>query len=267
MEKLAIVGAGNLGISIAQGIIKAGLLKPEQIILTRRSLDKLGDMKATGVAVTSSNLEAVQQSTLVMLCIQPKQTVAVVNEIAHALQEGRHTLISTVTGVSTEEINAQLAGKQIPVVRAMPNTAIAIASSMTCICALHATDEQVNAVIRLFNGLGKTLVVEERLMKASTVLAASGIAFFMRFLRATTQGGIQLGFDAEDAKAIAVQTAKGAALLLQENHLHPEMEIDRVTTPQGCTIEGLNEMEHQGLSSAIIKGLVASYEKINNIRK
>jgi pyrroline-5-carboxylate reductase len=98
-------------------------------------------------------------------------------------------------------------------------------------------------------------------------LAASGIAFFMRFLRATTQGGIQLGFDAEDAQAIAVQTAKGAALLLQENKQHPEMEIDRVTTPQGCTIEGLNEMEHQGLSSAIIKGLVASYEKINNIRK
>jgi pyrroline-5-carboxylate reductase len=267
MEKLAILGAGNLGISIAQGIIKAGLMKPEQLILTRRNLEKLDSMKASGVVITNNNREATEAASLIMLCIQPKQTVALVNEIAPSLREGNHLLISTVTGVSTEEINAQLDGKRIPIIRAMPNTAIAIGASMTCICSLHATDDNLNTAIRLFNGLGRTLVVEERLMKASTVLAASGIAFFMRFLRATTQGGIQLGFDAEDAQAIAVQTAKGAALLLQENKQHPEMEIDRVTTPQGCTIEGLNEMEHQGLSSAIIKGLVASYEKINNIRK
>lgn len=267
MERLAIIGAGNLGVSIAQGIIKAGLMKPDQLTLTRRSLDKLDSIRSAGFSVSSNNIDTVQQASLVMICVQPKQTLAVVNEISSVLREGKHVLISTVTGIGTEEIASQLGGKQIPIVRAMPNTAIAIASSMTCICSHYASPQQVNAVIRLFDGLGKTLVVEERLMKASTVLAASGIAFFMRFLRASTQGGIQLGFDAEDAQAIAVQTAKGAALLLQEHGLHPEMEIDRVTTPEGCTIAGLNEMEHQGLSSAIIKGLVASFEKINNIRK
>ena len=103
-------------------------------------------------------------------------------------------------------------------------------------------------------------------MKAATVLAASGIAFFMRYLRAATQGGIQLGFDSEEAQLIARQTAKGAAMLLQQHHSHPEVEIDKVTTPEGCTIAGLNEMEHQGLSSALIKGIVASYEKISRIR-
>lgn len=267
MERLAIIGAGNLGVAIAQGIIKAGLMKPEQLTLTRRALDKLDSILTAGFSVTTNNSEAVQQASLIMICVQPKQTLAVVNEISPALQEGKHVLISTVTGISTEEIASQLGGKQIPIIRAMPNTAIAIAASMTCICSHQASPQHVSAVIRLFDGLGKTLVVEERLMKASTVLAASGIAFFMRFLRASTQGGIQLGFDAEDAQAIAVQTAKGAALLLQEHGLHPEMEIDRVTTPEGCTIAGLNEMEHQGLSSAIIKGLVASFEKINNIRK
>lgn len=267
MERLTIIGAGNLGVSIAQGIIKAGLLKPDQVTLTRRSLDKLESLRTSDFSVTTNNAEAVQQSSLVMICLQPKQALAVVKEIAPDLKEGKHVLISTVTGISTEEIASQLNGKKIAIVRAMPNTAIAIASSMTCICSHQATQQQVDAVIRLFNGLGKTLVVEERLMRASTVLAASGIAFFMRFLRASTQGGIQLGFDSEDAQAIAVQTAKGAALLLQEHGLHPEMEIDRVTTPEGCTIAGLNEMEHQGLSSAIIKGLVASFEKINNIRK
>ena len=104
-------------------------------------------------------------------------------------------------------------------------------------------------------------------MKAATVLAASGIAFFMRYIRAVTQGGIQLGFDSDEALEIAVQTAKGGATLLQENKTHPETEIDKVTTPEGCTIAGLNEMEHQGLSSALIKGIISSFEKISNIRK
>nr|MCU0399313.1 NAD(P)-binding domain-containing protein [Cyclobacteriaceae bacterium] len=108
MEKLAILGAGNLGISIAQGIIKAGLMKPEQLILTRRNLEKLDSMKASGVVITNNNREAAEAASLIMLCIQPKQTVALVNEIAPSLSEGNHILISTVTGVSTEEINAQL---------------------------------------------------------------------------------------------------------------------------------------------------------------
>jgi pyrroline-5-carboxylate reductase len=267
MEKICIIGAGNLGVAIARGVVRAGLLKADQVILTRRNPDKLAAMQQEGFVVTDNNKDAVQQSSMIILCIQPKQTAGVVAEIASGLHAHHHILVSTVTGVSTTEISVQLGDRPIPVVRAMPNTAIAIAQSMTCICAHQATTEQVNQVINLFEALGKTLVVEERLMRASTVLAASGIAFFMRFMRATTQGGIQLGFDAEDAMYIAAQTARGAAMLLQENHSHPELEIDRVTTPEGCTIEGLNEMEHQGLSSAIIKGLVASHDKINSIRK
>ncbi len=149
----------------------------------------------------------------------------------------------------------------------MPNTAIAIGSSMTCICSKDASEKQLKEIIDLFNGLGMTLEIEERLMKAATVLAASGIAFFLRYIRAATQGGIQLGFDSEEAQLIAAQTAKGAASLLLTQESHPEIEIDKVTTPEGCTIAGLNEMEHQGLSSALIKGIVVSYEKISNIKK
>ncbi|HNC29737.1 MAG TPA: pyrroline-5-carboxylate reductase dimerization domain-containing protein, partial [Cyclobacteriaceae bacterium] len=135
------------------------------------------------------------------------------------------------------------------------------------ICSKDTSDKQLREIENLFKALGQTLIIEEHLMKAATVLAASGIAFFMRYLRAATQGGIQLGFDAEESQMIAAQTAKGAALLLAANHSHPELEIDKVTTPQGCTIAGLNEMEHQGLSSALIKGIVASFEKINSIKK
>lgn len=267
MGKLAIIGAGNLGISIAQGIVKGRILDPNDIVLSRRHVEKLTQLKEMGIKITSSNVEAVKDSQIIMLCVQPKQFGYVIDEISPYLDPHKHILVSTITGVSTEDIQKQLHGKNVPIIRVMPNTAIAIGASMTCICSANANDNQLQTVVKIFNGLGKTLIMEEGLMKAATVLAASNIAFFMRILRAITQGGIQLGFSSEDAQAIAVQVAKGAALLLQENDSHPEIEIDKVTTPQGCTIEGLNEMEHQGLSSAIIKGLVVSYEKIANIRK
>lgn len=266
-KKIAILGAGNLGIAIAQGILKSGIAPAQNITLSRRHLDKIEQLSVHGFRITSDNKAAVEQSDIILICVQPKQVAALLSEIHSSLDRDKHVLVSTITGVTTDELLTHLNGRDISIIRAMPNTAIAIGASMTCICAKHASEEQLKFVIRLFDAVGETLIVEERLMKASTVLAASGIAFFMRYLRAATQGGIQLGFDAEEAQQIAVQTAKGAALLLQKNESHPEMEIDKVTTPEGCTIAGLNEMEHQGLSSALIKGILTSFEKINNIRK
>jgi pyrroline-5-carboxylate reductase len=263
--KIAIIGSGNLGTAIARGIVKSRLAAPSSIVLTRRQPAKLDQFKFDGYQVETDNKAAVKASTTIILAVQPKQLEGVLKEIAPALTE-KHILVSTVTGISTDEILSHV-GKKVPVIRAMPNTAIAIGASMTCICAKDATDKQLADTRKLFDGLGVTLIIEERLMKAATVLAASGIAFFMRYIRAATQGGIQLGFDAEEAQLIAGQTARGAASLLLDNQSHPEMEIDKVTTPEGCTIAGLNEMEHQGLSSALIKGIVASFEKINTIKK
>lgn len=263
--KLAIIGGGNLGAAIARGVTKSRLATPSSITITRRQPSKLDQLKFDGFQVSSDNIAAVRSATTVILAVQPKQLEGVLKEIA-AVVTDKHIVVSTVTGISTDEILAHL-GKKVPVVRAMPNTAIAIGASMTCLCAKDASDNQLEEIKKLFDALGVTLVIEERLMKAATVLAASGIAFFMRYIRAATQGGIQLGFDAEEAQLIAGQTARGAATLLLENDTHPEMEIDKVTTPEGCTIAGLNEMEHQGLSSALIKGIVASFEKINTIKK
>ncbi len=144
----------------------------------------------------------------------------------------------------------------------MPNTAIAIQQSMTCVCSYNANDNQMSYVKDLFNQLGKTVFIEEKLMDAATVLAASGTAFALRFIRADIQAGIEIGFNAATASLIAAQTAKGAADLLLLRKTHPEQEIDKVTTPKGCTIAGLNEMEHQGFSSSLIKGITVSYKKI-----
>jgi pyrroline-5-carboxylate reductase len=133
---------------------------------------------------------------------------------------------------------------------------------MTCLSHFHARPDQVIRVERLFNALGRTVTIDEKLMDAATVLGACGIAYALRFIRANIQGGIEIGFDAQTASLIAAQTVKGAAELLIQTGRHPEQEIDKVTTPKGCTIAGLNEMEHQGFSSSLIKGIVASYVKI-----
>lgn len=262
-SKIAIIGAGNLGISIAEGIVEKGLKSSTDIILTRRHLDSLTYLQKKGYQITQSNLDAVSSARIVMLCVQPKQLSNVLKEITPALSED-HILVSVITGVGLDEIASQVSEK-VTVIRAMPNTAIAIGESMTCIASNHS-ESHIKEIQALFDALGKTLIIDEKLMQAATVLGASGIAFFMRFLRAATQGGVQMGFHSDEAQLIAVQTAKGAASLILENNQHPEVEIDKVTTPQGCTIAGLNEMEHQGLSSAIIKGLMVSYERISNIK-
>lgn len=264
-KKIAIIGGGNLGNAIAQGLVKSKLSKASDITITRRNLSKIDHLKKEGFLLSANNIEAVKKAELIILCVQPKQLGGLLAEISSSIQS-KHVIVSTITGISTEEIASHLK-KKTAIIRAMPNTAIAIGESMTCICAKDATEKQLEEVKNLFAGLGETLIIEERLMKAATVLAASGIAFFMRYIRAATQGGIQMGFDAEEAQLIAAQTAKGAASLLLSSDSHPEIEIDKVTTPEGCTIAGLNEMEHQGLSSALIKGIITSFEKISNIKK
>ncbi len=262
-KNIAILGAGNLGIAIGQGIVDGELKKSNEVVLTRRNPVHLNHLKELGFDISNDNCAAVEKSGMIFLCVQPKQLPELLKEIDPVLTDN-HTLVSVITGVSIEEMRSNLT-KKVSIIRAMPNTAIAIGESMTCVCS-DGVLENIETVEKVFSTLGKTMVIEEKMMQAATVLGASGIAFFMRYLRAATQGGVQMGFHSEEAQLIAVQTAKGAASLILENGLHPEVEIDKVTTPQGCTIAGLNEMEHQGLSSALIKGLMVSYDKIKSIK-
>lgn len=260
-DKIAIIGGGNLGKSIAEGLLKSAFTTPDQIIVTRRNLSLLSDLQAKGVHITSDNLEAVRQSRTVILAVKPFNVKEILKELSPVLSEKNHILISVVTGVWLEEL-LQAAGKPMPLFRAMPNTAISIQESITCLSHVHASTAQLSFVQSLFDTLGKTVIIDEKLMDAATVLGACGIAYALRFIRANIQGGIEIGFDAQTASLIAAQTVKGAAELLIQTGRHPEQEIDKVTTPKGCTIAGLNEMEHQGFSSSLIKGITASYLKI-----
>ncbi|AXY75167.1 pyrroline-5-carboxylate reductase [Paraflavitalea soli] len=260
-NKIAIIGGGNLGTAIAEGLINSGFSKPEHILITKRNVKTLHALEQKGVLVGDDNVEAVRFANLVILAVKPFQVNDVLGKLKEALDPAKHVLISVVTGITIEQL-LKAAGKKVPVIRAMPNTAIAIQESMTCLAAHEVNKEQVSYTEDLFNQLGRVVWIDEKLMDAATVLGACGTAYAMRYIRANIQGGIEIGFDAATATLIAAQTVKGAAELLLKKGTHPEQEIDKVTTPKGCTIAGLNEMEHQGFSSSLIKGIVASYDKI-----
>lgn len=263
--KIAILGVGNLGYSIAKGLLNQNNFNVKNLYLTKRNVNSLEKFeKLANVTVTTDNKKAVKFSDIIIIAVQPKQLKGVLEEIKDLVNPKKHTVISVVTGRKINEIESVL-GTNIAIIRCMPNTAISVGESMTCLSANLSGKKNIDFAKKIFNSLGKTMCIEERLMQAATVICASGIAFWMRLIRATTQGAVQLGFDAKDAQELSMQTALGAASLLIQSGSHPEQEIDKVTTPSGCTIEGLNEMEHQGLSSSLIRGLVTSFEKINQI--
>jgi pyrroline-5-carboxylate reductase len=260
-NKIAIIGGGNLGTAIAEGLIQSGFISPGNIIVTKRNVTTLEHLEKRGILVSDNNEEALRFADLVVLAVKPFQVSDVLTRLRGILNEKKHTVISVITGITIDDILA-ITGKKMPIVRAMPNTAIAIQESMTCVSYRDVDKDSLDYIIELFNQLGRVVAIEEKLMDAATVLGACGTAYAMRYIRANIQGGIEIGFDAATANLIAAQTVKGAADLLLKKGTHPEQEIDKVTTPKGCTIAGLNEMEHQGFSSSLIKGIMASYSKI-----
>jgi pyrroline-5-carboxylate reductase len=261
-DRVAIIGGGNLGVAIAEGLVKSNFIKPEQIIITRRNIAAIRHLEQQKILISDSNNEAVAFANIIVLAVKPFQVAEVIERIKPYLTEN-HVLVSVVTGVTIEMLR-KYTGEKVSLVRAMPNTAIAIQESMTCLCFDKINLDRLEYVQELFNQLGKVVVIDEKLMDAATVLGACGIAYALRYIRANIQGGIEIGFDAATASLIAAQTVKGAAELLIKTGRHPEQEIDKVTTPKGCTIAGLNEMEHQGFSSSLIKGISASFDKINH---
>ena len=260
LDTLSIIGAGNIGCAMAQGLVREGLITADRVTLTRRQTDRLDELANQGFVVTADNLAAVGASDIIVIAVEPQQLDGVLDEIGPALDPARHVLVSVVSGAGIDAMAARLPAP-VPVVRAMPNTAMALGQSMTCLAANDLGAAVLPRVQTLFDALGATLVVLEEMMVPATALCACGIAYFLRVIRAASQGGIEIGFQPDDALKLAAQTALGAATLVLQDGSHPERQIDHVTTPRGCTIAGLNEMEHAGLSSAMIKGIVTAATK------
>ena len=261
--KIAIIGAGNLGTSLVKGLLDSKSYTPENFVLTRRNIAKLSTFKALGCEIATNNIDAIKNANIIILAVLPQKIDEVLSELKGNIQNNQ-LVVSLVTGIKINNIQSVL-GSTIPIVRAMPNTAISIRESMTCIATTPEWKSREKQVEELFKLVGETIVIIEEQMTSATALCACGIAFFLRAIRAASQGGNEIDFHANEALKMAAQTAKGAASLLIANNSHPEDEIDRVTSPKGCTIAGLNEMEHNGFSSSFIKGITVSAKQAKGL--
>jgi pyrroline-5-carboxylate reductase len=252
-----IIGGGNLGASIAIGIAK--FTTGNQVTVTRRNTTQIQHLEQLGVTVSKDNKHNIQEADIIILTIKPYQVDTVLEEILPAI--ANKTIASAVSGLSIDNLQNKI-GEIHQAVRIMPNIAAQFGASATCIAFQDNNKEAAQNVVSLFEGLGTAPIIDEKLMDAATVLAASGTAFALRYIRASMQAGIEIGFDWQTALAISAQTVKGAAEMLLEEKTHPEQLIDRVSTPQGCTIAGLNEMEMHGFSSSLIRGIKTSLKQI-----
>ena len=261
--KLTIIGAGNMGGAIAKGLSKGQLIQAKDITCTARTLQTLEALRKFNgdFQLLQDNRAAVKEADVVVLAVKPWKMEAVISEIRPSLALNRQLIISIAAGIdfkTLEQLLTDNSGSPVSnLFRVIPNTAIEVKSSMTFVAAHQASAASTETVLNLFNELGKTLLVEESAMTACTALASCGIAFALRYIRASMEGGIELGIPASQARDIVSQTVIGAAQLVLEKQSHPETEIDKVTTPGGITIKGLNEMEHAGFTSAVIRGLKA----------
>lgn len=251
-----------MGGAIAVGLAKSGKFAAGNIIVTDPSATKLGELasQAPGITVSTDNVDATRGTDIVLLAVKPWLLEQVLTSIAPRIDFRSQIIISIAAGVTLDTINSWLSAysSERTIFRAMPSTAIAIRQSMTFLCQSNASDAQTASVTEIFSALGKAAVIEERLMGAATALCSCGIAYAMRYVRAATEGGVQLGFYASSGKEYVLQTLRGAIELLEATGNNPEVEIDKVTTPGGVTIRGLNAMEANGFTNAVIQGLLQS---------
>lgn len=259
--KIGIIGAGNMGGAIARGLAAGKKVNSSDITVcapnNHKELDALKAQDAA-INVNTDNAKAVEGTDAIIIAVKPWLLDKVMGELAPKIDFEHQLIISIVAGTTLDHLSSMAGGKHAAIFELIPNTAIAVHQSMTFIAAKDATQEQIDTVKSIFDELGETMVVEERLMGACTALSSCGIAYVMRYVRAASEGGVELGLYANQAKEIMFQTMIGAVELLRATGNNPEVEIDKVTTPGGLTIKGLNAMEANGFTHSVIEGLKAS---------
>lgn len=253
-----------MGGAVGSGLLRHGDGK-YTIAAANPSPGPLEALKALGAETTAHNTEACTDADIVIVAVKPWLVEKVLTEIKPALDYTRQTVVVIAAGISGADMARWLTkgdGDRIPeLLIAMPNTAMSVGESMTFIVPVACSGEASAPVVELFNHLGTTMVIDEAHLPAATAIASCGIAYAMRYVRAATEGGVELGFKASATQQMVLQTLCGAVRLLEQDGAHPESEIDKVTTPGGLTIRGLNEMERAGFTSAVIRGLRASIKQ------
>lgn len=259
--KIAILGAGNMGGALARGLVNFGGIPAGDITVSAVHGYTLERFKGSGFNTTFSNTDAIANADIIVIAVKPYAVGKIIDEIAPVMDCTRQIVLSVAAGVKSEDILGEFSkyGKEPSLMLVIPNTAIEIGQSMTFIAPINATEEQKDAVLQLFKGTGTNMIVAEKQLGAGMALASCGIAYAMRYIRAAAQGGVELGFFPKDATAIVCQTVMGAASKISASGNNPEVEIDKVCTPGGYTIRGLNAMEREGFSASVVAGLRESY--------
>lgn len=263
--RLTVIGGGNMGGAIVSGLIKGSVFKPEDITvidIQQAQLDALKKECPT-LNIVISNFDSVKDADIILLAVKPWFIHDVITDIKFQMDYNRQILISIAAGVSIDDIDDSLSEypytEELPVIfRVIPNTAIAVKQSMTLISSRRATSEQEGFLLKIFNEMGNAVLLDESKLAAGTALTSCGIAYLFRYVRAATLAGVEMGLYSHQAQDMIVNTMLGAAELLKSTGQNPETEIDKVTTPGGITIKGLNELEANGFSDAIVKAMKVS---------
>lgn len=255
--KVAIIGAGNMGSAIARGLAQGYLVQGHEIVVSNPSNGKLEQLKADfpDIITTNDNIEAASNADIVIVAVKPW----LIEEVLEPLRLKRtQILVSLAAGVCFDDLAHYCGEPEMAIFRVVPNTAIAERASMTLISARNASDKQKNLVTDMFDEMGLTMIIQESKITAATALTSCGIAYVLKYVQAAMQAGVEMGIAPKDAMKMVAQSLEGAAKLLLDKDTHPSVEIDKVTTPGGITIKGINELEHAGFTSAVIKAMKAS---------
>lgn len=262
--RLAVIGAGKMGGILIDGFLKHNLLPPQNISATVQHVADRKNLVNSAVKLTTDNRAAARGSNLILLCVKPQVVPQILGEIRAELTPEK-LIISIAAAVSTDYIEQKL-GSEIPVVRAMPNTPSMIGEGITAIAkGRFATADHLETARKLFAAVGKTVVVDEKNMDAVTGLSGSGPAFIYIILESLAEGGVKMGLSRELATLLAAQTALGASKLVLETGHHPALLKDTVTTPAGCTIDGILELEEGGLRVTLIKAVVKASQRAREL--
>lgn len=255
--KIGIIGAGNMGGAIARGLTKGTLVAANEITVADLSQTKLDELKAfnPNIQTTTNNQCAVTDAELILIAVKPWLVKEVITNLQ--IDTKKQLIISVAAGIPFSEYTTWL-GNSATLFRLVPNTAISQLESMTLIASLNATKEQEALIVSLFNEMGLAMLIPETQIAATTALTSCGIAYVLKYIQAGMQAGIEMGIYPKDAMKMVAQSVKGAAELILNDDTHPAVEIDKVTTPGGITIKGINELEHAGFTSAIIQAMKKS---------
>jgi pyrroline-5-carboxylate reductase len=256
-KKIAVLGCGRMGTILLESFLERKLITPKEAIATVQHGERAEQLSLElgGVPVGTDNRAAVAGADIVLLCVKPQALGQLLDEIAPALHPG--TLVISIAASTTTSFIQQKLGKNMPVVRAMPNTPAMVGAGMTAVCAGPvALPQHLETAKHLFEGVGRALIVDEKHMDAITALSASGPAFVFVILESLAEAGVKVGLPREMATTLAAQTLYGSAQLALETGHHPAVLKDAVTTPAGCTIEGLMELEKGGLRVTLMNAVI-----------